>query len=269
LLRVLSTLDQGRFENEYKEVVQLWETLSPHPSLKKSLETYLWLNEIYELYLEEFKRLDFDAEVYAAKTRKLIHESTRLLSFKGHLPEITIDEKYIDNLTKSKLNPSDKAEKIIRDIETVIRRNELDSPVYVEFQNRLDDLIKRKEQHAEAIETVLKDLEGLYHEIDEVASLPTRMGFEDKGSFDIYTEIANKIGRDNEEVIKAFAKAAVLTVKSKVYLGWQENDKEVARLKVALEVLAVDDEYDKLGIGENEELVDLIMTRMIQNYRLD
>jgi type I restriction enzyme R subunit len=68
-----------------------------------------------------------------------------LIDFKGHLPEVKIDSNYLNELKETKLSPSDKAEKIIRDIETVIRRNEANSAAYVEFQNRLDELIKRSD----------------------------------------------------------------------------------------------------------------------------
>jgi len=141
-----------QFENDYRDVVQLWESISPNPAIREYRTKYLWLNEIYEIYLEEFKRIDFDAEVYAAKTRKLIQESSRLINFKGHLPEIVIDSDYLNKLKDSKLDPSDKAEKIIRDIETVIRQNEVSSAIYVEFQNRLDQLIRLKQEQSIAIE---------------------------------------------------------------------------------------------------------------------
>ena len=220
--------------------------------------------------MEEFKRLDFDAEIYAVKTRKLIQESATLLSYRGHLPEISIDEKYLDNLKKTKLNPSDKAEKIIRDIETVIRKNEIESPVYVEFQIRLDELIKRKETEGESIENILSNLEGLYSEIDEVGSLPNRMGFTDRGSFDIYSEIKNvKNEGFNSELSKAFAKAIVSLVQSKVYIGWQDNEKEVERIKTDIEILSVDDTFESLNIDETAELMDKIMKRVIQHYGLD
>jgi len=98
ITRTLSTLDQGKFEQEYKEVVQLWEAISPHPKLKASRDEYLWLNAIYEIYLEEFRRTDFDSEIYAQKTRKLIEESAKLIDFKGHLPEIKIDSDYLSKL---------------------------------------------------------------------------------------------------------------------------------------------------------------------------
>lgn len=270
IIRTLSTLDQGKFENEIKQVIQLYESIAPHPKLKESREKYLWLNEIYEIYLEEFRRIDFDAEIYAVKTRKLIQESAKLLSYIGHLPEISIDGKYLDNLKKTKLNPSDKAEKIIRDIETVIRKNEIESPVYLEFQIRLDNLIKRKETESESIETILQNLEGLYSEIDEVGSLPNRMGFNDRGGFDIYSEIKN-VQNDNfnSELSKAFAKSTVSLIQSKVYIGWQDNEKEVERIKTDIEILAADDAFEGLNIEDNTELMDSIMKRVIQHYGLD
>ena len=172
IVRKLSELDQSEFETNYRDAVQLFEAVAPHPDLHEHLQKYRWLIEIYEIYLEEFKRLDFDPEIYAVKTRRLIEEGSRV-GFKGHLPAIKIDEKYIENLKTTKLSPSDKAEKIIRDIETVIRRNEIDNPVYVEFQERLDELIKQKAEETKTIEKLLIDLEELYGEVDQVATLPS------------------------------------------------------------------------------------------------
>ena len=83
-------------------------------------DRYEWLLTIYRIYLTEFKRRDFDAEFFAAKTRKLIRESARLQHFAGHLPEIAIDARYLENLRFSRLSDADKLEKILRDIETVI-----------------------------------------------------------------------------------------------------------------------------------------------------
>ena len=175
IVRRLTEIDHGKFENNYKEVIQLWESISPNPALREHKLKYLWLNEIYEIYLEEFKRISFDADIYAVKTRKLIHESAKLINFKGHLPEIIIDSDYLNKLKDTKLDPSDKAEKIIRDIETVIRQNEVNSAIYVEFQNRLDQLIKQKQEQSLAIEEILLQLSSLYTELDDVASLPHRM----------------------------------------------------------------------------------------------
>lgn len=270
IVRRLTELDEGKFEQNYREVLQLWEAISPHPMLKDYREKYLWLNTIYEIYLEEFKRLDFDAEIYAAKTRKLIQESTQLIDFKGHLPEIKIDSNYLNELKDAKLSPSDKAEKIIRDIETVIRRNEANSAVYVEFQNRLDELIKKKQEESDSIEQLLIQLGSLYTELDDIATLPQKMGFEDKGTFEIFTYIKNlSDGKFNEELAREFAKDVVETVvKKKIYIGWQDVQNEIKRLKVNIEIFAADDKYELLKVDENEELMDNIMRSVVKNYEL-
>lgn len=270
IVRKLSEIDHGKFENDFREVVQLWEAISPNPKLRESKVKYLWLNEIYEIYLEEFKRLDFDAEIYAAKTRKLIQETSKLLNFKGHLPEISIDSDYLNKLKDTKLDPSDKAEKIIRDIETVIRQNEVNSAIYVEFQNRLDDLIKQKQEESLAIEEILIKLSELYTELDEVASLPTRMGFPDKGSFEFFTLIKN-ITEDNfnEELVREFSFEAAEKVKNKIYTGWQEVPQEFKRIKFEIMLLSANPKFEELNIDENEELMERIMNAVLQNYSLN
>ncbi|MDP8218061.1 MAG: HsdR family type I site-specific deoxyribonuclease [Candidatus Theseobacter exili] len=270
IVRKLTELDQGKFEQDYREVLQLWESISPHPRLRDHREKYLWLNEIYEIYLEEFKRLDFDSEIYAAKTRKLIQESSKLIDFKGHLPEVKIDSNYLNELKETKLSPSDKAEKIIRDIETVIRRSEANSAAYVEFQNRLDELIKKKQEESESIKHLLLDLGGLYSELDDIATLPQRMGFEEKGTFEIYMYIKNSRTSDfHEELIREFAKDVVASViRKKVYFGWQDVENEIGRLRVDIEIFAAADKYQKLAIDDDPQLMDAIMLNVIKNFGL-
>ncbi|GJM17528.1 MAG: DEAD/DEAH box helicase [Thermodesulfobacteriota bacterium] len=271
IVRKLTELDHGKFENDFREVVQLWEAISPHPKLREHREKYLWLNEIYEIYLEEFKRLDFDAEIYAAKTRKLIQETSKLINFKGHLPEIKIDSDYLDKLKESKLSPSDKAEKIIRDIETVIRQNEVNSAIYVEFQNRLDDLIKAKQEQSVAIEELLLKLTSLYTELDDIASLPQRMGFSDKGTFEIFTLIKNALGEEfNEELARDFSMTMIENVvKKKIYIGWQDVPREFERLESDIELLSVNPKFEELKIDEQEELVSKMMKAVLQNYSIN
>lgn len=272
ITRTLSEIDQGKFEQEYREVIQLWEAITPHPKLRGQREKYLWLNAIYEIYLEEFKRLDFDAEIYAAKTRKLIQESAKLINFKGHLPSIKIDSDYLSKLQETKLSPSDKAEKIIRDIETVIRQNEVNSAIYVEFQNRLDDLIRQKQEESEAIEQLLLQLGDLYNELDDVASLPQRLGFNDKGTFEVFTLIKNQ-GKDNfnEGLTREFATEVYeLIVKKKYnYIGWQDIPKEPKRLQTDIEIFAASNHYLELDIDENEELMERILKAILHNYSLN
>ena len=269
IIRKLSEIDHGQFENRFHRVVQLWEAISPNPGLRPYRTKYQWLVTIYELYMEEFRRVNFDAEFYAAQTRKLLKESTMLLDFRGHLPEIAIDADYITKLQETKLSPSDKAEKIIRDIETMIRTNQNNSAIYIEFQERLDALIRMKNANAIEIEGLLKKLSELYTDVDEAIEIPKKMGFDNKGTFEIYQHIKNEIEDFNEELVREFAEELTQRIKSRIYIGWQET-REYNRIKTdCLELLAANPKYESLNLDVDGELGEKLMNSICNNFSLN
>jgi len=261
--------DQTVFENRFHRTVQLWEAISPNPGLRPYRTKYQWLVTIYELYMEEFKRADFDVKFYAAQTRKLLKESTMLLDFRGHLPEIAIDADYLTKLQETKLSPSDKAEKIIRDIETMIRTNQNNSAIYIEFQERLDVLIRMKNANTIEIEGLLKKLSELYTEVDEAIEIPKKMGFDNKGTFEIYQHIKNEIENFNEELVREFAEELTRRILSKIYIGWQET-REYQRIRTdCVELLAANPKYELLNLDVDGELGDKLMKSICDNFSLN
>ena len=149
-------------------------------------------------------------------------------------------------------------------------RNEANSAAYVEFQNRLDELIKKKQEESEAIEQLLLELGELYSELDDIATLPQRMGFEDKGTFEIFTLIKNARTTDfHEELTREFAKDVVDSViRKKVYIGWQDVANEINRLRVNIEIFAAADNYQQLAIDDDAQLMDAIMLGVVKNFGL-
>ena len=269
IIRKLSEIDQGQFENRFHRVVQLWEAISPNPGLRPFRNKYLWLVTIYELYMEEFRRVDFDAEFYAAQTRKLLEESATLLDFRGHLPEIAIDADYLTKLQETKLSPSDKAEKIIRDIETMIRTNQNSSAIYFEFQERLDALIRMKNADAIEIEGLLKKLSELYTEVDEAVAIPKKMGFDDKGTFEIYQILKNELPHFDEALAREFANELAAKIQSRIYIGWQEVTQEYNRLLGEVALLAANEKYDALDVYGKDILHETIMDSIVRNFSLN
>ena len=269
IIRKLSEIDHGQFENEFHRVVQLWEAISPNPGLRIYRTKYQWLVTIYELYMEEFRRIDFDAEFYAAQTRKLLEESTMLLDFRGHMPEIAIDADYLTKLQETKLSPSDKAEKIIRDIETMIRTNQNNSAIYIEFQERLDVLIRQKNANAIEIEGLLKKLSELYTEVDEAIEIPKKMGFDNKGTFEIYQSIKNQMKDFNEELVREFSEELTRKILSKIYIGWQEVTQEYNRMEGEVALLAANPKYDSLNLDIDGELGKTLMKSILRNFSLN
>lgn len=260
--------DQTVFENTFHRVVQLWEAISPNPGLRPYRTQYQWLVTIYELYMEEFRRANFDVEFYAAQTRKLLKESTMLLNFRGHLPEIAIDADYLTKLQETKLSPSDKAEKIIRDIETMIRTNQNNSAIYIEFQERLDALIRQKNANTIEIEGLLKKLGELYTEVDEAIEIPRRMGFEDKGTFEIYQNIKNTASHFEEELVRKFANELVRIIRKRLFVGWQDT-RTYNYVEGDVEFMLINGDYKSLELEKVEGLAKQLMQSIVENYSLN
>ena len=269
IIRKLSEIDHGQFENSFHRVVQLWEAICPNPGLRPFRTKYLWFVTIYELYLEEFRRIDFDAEFFAAQTRKLLEESATMLDFRGHLPEIAIDADYLTKLQETRLSPSDKAEKIIRDIETMIRTNQNNSAIYIEFQERLDALIRMKNANAIEIEGLLKKLSELYTEVDEAVEIPKKMGFEDKGTFEIYQILKNELQDFDEELAREFANKLAEKIKQRIYIGWQEISREYNDMRHDVELFCANEKYDALNVYGKDALYDSLMDSIVRNFSLN
>lgn len=269
IVRRLSELDHTEFEKEFRGVYQLYEAISPSALLVPYRDQYRWLIAIYQVYLSEYKRLDFDAEFYAAKTRQLVNEATEILGFKGHLPEVKINSNYINVLNGSKLNPDDKAEKIIRDIETVIRQSEVANPIYVDFLKRLEEIIQQKRNKSKKIEETLNELEQLFTEVEETESLPEKMGFTDMGEFYFYQEIKNKYGESlKEETAKALAIKLGNIIREKRYVGWADSEREKKSIKNHIEFWLCSDDFESLGLCDDDALVDQILGHMVNQYKL-
>ena len=269
IVRRLSEIDHTEFEKEFRAVYQLYEAISPSALLVPYRDTYRWLLAIYQIYLSEYKRLDFDAEFYAAKTRKLLAETTHILGFRGHLPEVTIDSNYIDVLNDSKLSPDDKAEKIIRDIETVIRQNEIHNPIYVDFLKRLEEIIKQKRNRSKKIEETLTDLEKLFNEVEETDSLPEKMGFNDMGEYVFFQELKNKFGEEiQEQDAKALAFELGKLIKDKRYVGWTDSNREKRSILSHIEFWLCDEKFEQLELCDDEEIAEKFLNHMISHYKL-
>jgi type I restriction enzyme R subunit len=142
--------------------------------------------------------------------------------------------------------------------------------VYVEFQERLERLIREKADHAKSIEKLIDDLSALYGELDEVASLPERMGFAERGEFDVYMELKHALGdRFDDAAGRGFAAGIVRLIKRKAYAGWQDNPQELKRFRTDIGVLALDDDIAALGIADDNELMEAVLRRLVQHYGLD
>lgn len=96
------------------------------------------------------------------------------------------------------------------------------------------------------------------------------MGFEDKGTFEIFTHIKNTTGKSfDEELTRDFAQSVCQdVVKEKIYIGWQDIGNEQKRMLADIKLFSADPKYLSLALYENEELLESLMKSIVQNYSL-
>ena len=123
-----------------------------------------------------------------------------------------------------------------------------------------------------AKETLLNQIKTeLYTEIDDIASLPQRMGFEDKGGFELFTTPTNAYPQIDKTLAKTFATEATSQLKSKIHIGWQEIPREARVIEADIILLSVGDKYSllNLNLDENTDLMNRIMSAMEKYYALN
>ena len=113
-------------------------------------------------------------------------------------------------------------------------------------------------------------MEKLYGEVDEVGNLPQRMGFEDRGRFDLFLDIKHATGDVFDEAkARQFVDLLVGGLKKGFFAGWQESELEQQRIETDIKTLADGDDYASLGISDNANLVETLVKRLIQHYAIE
>ena len=115
----------------------------------------------------------------------------------------------------------------------------------------------------------MKKLSELYTEVDEAIELPRKMGFNSKGTFEIYQIIKNEIGDTHDALIRDFAEELTRRIQSKIYIGWQEVSQEYNRMKFEIELLAANDKYELLNLDVDGPLGNTLMDSILKNFSLN
>jgi type I restriction enzyme R subunit len=156
---------RDKFEQGYRSLSLLWETLHPDAFLVDYEANYLWLSRLWIYYVKAFypKGQKFETDpADGAKTREMIRENVDVEQLKRDLPSYVLDADY---LTKIKDVPPDSK---ALDIEAMLASElQLRAGEDVEFQplsERLKRIVQQKRTGTLMGLTLLKELEELVKE---------------------------------------------------------------------------------------------------------
>lgn len=170
IMAILSWLNlnepsREKFEQGYRNLSLLWETLHPDPFLVDYEANYLWLSRLWLYYAKEFYPLGQKFETDpadGAKTRELIRQHVDVEELKHDLQAYTLDADY---LTKIKDRPPDSKALNIEALlaaELQIRLSEDEE--FQPLSERLKRIVQQKRNGTLAGLALLKELEELARE---------------------------------------------------------------------------------------------------------
>ncbi len=205
------------FKSKLSKLKRLYETVAPDPFLKDHLGEYGWLIEVNEAYNKLQNRKKPDLSDYQAKTRELIKEQLLIDKIEVVLPTFEIDKHYLKSLESKGYTKEQKIMDMKHALEHHIRINIQTNPIYETLSQRLDRILKSRNQSQ-----ILAELEAMVKEVAEEEEKTKQLGVT-KEEY-AFLNVAKKFsaGASEKDLIE-FAKQLSGQVKRKTFAGWQRN----------------------------------------------
>ncbi len=225
LFSALGILEEEKKLKEFKaklsKLKRLYETIAPDPSLSDHVDEYSWLIEVNEANNKLQNRKKTDLSDYQEKTKQLIKEKLLIDRIEVILPTFEIDKHYLKALEGKGYTREQKIMDMKRALEHHIRINLGTHPIYETLSERLDRILKSRNQSQ-----ILAELETLVKEAAEIEEKTNQMGIT-KEEFALLSVVKkhNPTAAGNELI--SFVKGLVKQVKTKTFPGWQKNRRVV------------------------------------------
>jgi hypothetical protein len=168
-----------------------------------------------------------DVSQYLAKTREMIQEHITLGEIRENAPVFVVDDNYLKRLGATALNEKEKELTLENRLRTVLRIKAEDLPVYKSLQERLEAILKRRDEEVDdtyaLLSSIMDDLnEAQDAEKDNVQSMGERA---------ISQLLREKL--DNEELVEVITAELNIVVleQTKDFMNWQIKETIVARIR--------------------------------------
>ena len=158
----LNEPDREKFEQGYRNLSLLWETLHPDPFLLDYEANYLWLSRLWIYYVKEFYPLGQKFETDpadGAKTRELIRQHVDVEELKRDLQSYTLDADYLTNIKERP--PDSKALNIEALLAAELQIRLTEDEDFQPLSERLKRIVQQKRNGTLAGLALLKELEDL------------------------------------------------------------------------------------------------------------
>ena len=209
-----------KFFEDYKEIEDLWEILSPSPELRDHIDRYKRLAELYAVVRNAYaESVNYIADL-AAKTRVMVEESATLKGLLLEPPSVNFDVHTIKALQDESGTAEAKVFNLVRNLRAEMESNSDMAPVLLSIVERADRISKDLQERAISSVLAMVQLEALAMEKEVAVKAAQESGLSPR-AFAVYWTLradetlmdfaisAQELARKAETLLARFPNAAV------------------------------------------------------------
>lgn len=254
------------FKETYKGIQLSYETLAPDPFILDYTNQYVEATKLKMIIDSILSQEKPDVSEYLAKTREMIQEHIELGEINEKAPVFVVDDSYLKRLDGTELNEKDKELTLENRLRATLRIKAEDLPIYKTLQERLEAVIKRRDEEVDDTYSLLCVIMNDLNKAQE-QELSSDLS---KGERAISQLLSQKI--ENDELVSLISSDIneIVEDRTKNFNNWQIQDSVVGKIRVDIIKKLVD--LSKTHSAISKENVDYIpfaeqlMKYIIQHY---
>jgi len=231
----------------YNKVQATYETIAPDPFLLDYHRDYEWATKV----LVAWKQLNItkkpDVSDYLAHTRELIQTHLDMSEINQTAPVFVVDDNYLRRIDEL---PGDKEQRellIEKRLRAVLRVRLGNLPIYKTLMERLDEIIKHKEQEEQGLLEMLTDLTG---DVNKAIKEEAALGIS-KGEMALRQLVSDKVKIEKTDELIGLLKESI---EEHVFPGWQKQPTVQATIKrdIILELAKYAQTHPEVGLSPDD-----------------
>jgi len=250
LWKCLRHIDKNNLEYKvkktFKELQITYETIAPDPYVLQYQKDYKWTAEIMVALNQFQKNRKPDISTYLVNTRQLIQQHIDLSNINKTTPVFVVDDNYLRRIDELPGDNEQKEILIEKRLRSILRVRINNLPVYKTLMERLDEIIKSKEEATQEILELLKELTGDINKAIKEEALG-----KSKGEMAINQLVKEKFEyKKPEELTEKIKKV----VSERIFPGWQIQPSVSADIKreIILEIAKYAKEHPEIKMDPDD-----------------
>jgi len=193
-------INERDFVGSYKSLRKLFELLGSKEIKVEYLEDYKWISAVYTYYMKLVNQepaIEDYVEKYFDKTIKFIHESIEIKSIETGLPEVTFDEKYLEEIEEKIKSKKEKAANILFALNKLVLVERHKNPIYESLVEKVERLLELWKEKTRDYERIYLEARNIINEISNLESRQKVIGFSDL-EYSLLLVLEEKFGKKEE-----------------------------------------------------------------------